>query len=290
MDSGLKFCDLCGIMEKISRILFAVIVSVACALTSMAQGSTEYFNLMDLADKAAKDGVYERADSALTAALRLEPGNPSNYLLMSNLGMIRHYMGRDSLALSTLNMAHDMAPASVTVLSNRARVLTDCGRLKEAYADYGHVLRLDSTLTEPRFYHAVLALRNGDVAAAQADVARLERMAPNDKQTHLAGAALYGALGNEREALACYTRLINVDPQPDYYAMRAELYLHTGDLQEASNDIATAMETLKDDAGLYVLRAALNKARYRPADAEADGKRAIELGADPRMVKRILGN
>ncbi|MDE7443762.1 MAG: hypothetical protein K2M65_06350, partial [Muribaculaceae bacterium] len=125
---------------------------------------------------------------------------------------------------------------------------------------------------------------------AQADVARLERVSPNATQTHLAGAALYSALGRERDAIVCYTRLIDTDPQPDYYAMRAELYLHTGDLQEASNDIATAMESLKDDAGLYMLRAALNKARYRPDDASADGRRAIELGADPRMVKRLLGN
>lgn len=287
----MKFCDLCGVMKimvQLQSVIMAAVMAL-CAMAVCAQGSAQYFDLMGMADKAAKDGAYERADSALTAALRLEPGNPSNYLLMSNLGMIRHYMGKDSVALSTLNMAHDMAPASVTVLQNRARVLTDCGRLKEAFSDYDRVLRLDSTLTEPRFYHAMLALRAGDMTTAQADVDRLEKTAPDDRYTHIAGAALYSDLGDDRGAIACYTRLINVDPQPDYYAMRAELYLHTGDLQEASNDIAAAMETLKDDAGLYVLRAALNKARYRPDDAEADGRRAIELGADPRMVKRILG-
>lgn len=70
--------------------------------------------------------------------------------------------------------------------------------------------------------------------------------------------------------------------------MRAELYLQTGQLQEASDDIASAIEKTPDDAGLYLLRAMLNMARYRPGDAEADGRKAIELGADPATVRRLL--
>ncbi|MDE7407252.1 MAG: hypothetical protein K2M76_02425 [Muribaculaceae bacterium] len=265
-----------------------VIITLITSLTAYAQGSDQYFSLMGQADKAIADSNYVKADSLLTEALRLEPANPSNYLIISNLGMVRHYAGRDSMAIASLNMAHDMAPKSVTVLTNRARVLTDIGRLDEALRDYDTALALDSTLIEPRFYRALINLSLGHTSTAEIDVRKLEHEHPSDRFTHLAGAALYSRTARPAEAIACYTRLIHLDDQPEYRAMRAELYLRDGQLQEASDDIAMAMQAVPDDPALYLMRALLNKARFRPDDAQADGRRAIELGADPQVVKALL--
>lgn len=264
------------------------IITLLIASAASAQGSDSYFALMGQADKAIADSNYVKADSLLTEALRLEPANPSNYLIISNLGMVRHYAGRDSMALASLNMAHDMAPKAVTVLVNRARVLTDMGRLREAAADYDSVLALDSTMVEPRFYRALIRLSLGQIQPAEADIHKLESDHPSDRFTHLAGAALYSRTGRSAEAIASYTRLINIDDQPEYHAMRSELYLRDGQLQEASDDIAIAMKASPNDPALYLMRALLNKARFRPDDAKADGRRAVELGADPRAVESLL--
>lgn len=273
-------------MNSLRNILTAIVVTMTMAV--YGQGSAGYFDLMGRADKAVAESDFLLADSLLTEALRLEPANPSNYLLVSNLGMIRHYMGSDSMAISTLNMAHDMAPKAVTVLCNRARVFTDMERISEARRDYSAALDLDSTLVEARFYRGMLALRERDMATAESDIAALTRIAPASRWTHLGNAVVSSAAGRIQDAIVSYGRLIADDPQSDYHAMRAELYLQTGQLQEASDDIAAAIEKSPGDAGLYLLRAMLNMARYRPGDAEADGRKAIELGADPATVRRLL--
>lgn len=76
--------------------------------------------------------------------------------------------------------------------------------------------------------------------------------------------------------------------EPEYYGARAYCNLMTNHLQEASDDIAAALELTPDDGELYLYRAALNKMRFRPADATADAKKAIELGIDPRRALPLM--
>ena len=71
--------------------------------------SKEYFDLMGRADKAIKDGKWADAETELRKALRLDPANPSNILLLSNLGMVQFYDGRTDDAISTLSDAHRIA-------------------------------------------------------------------------------------------------------------------------------------------------------------------------------------
>ena len=123
----------------ISALLFAPLAAKA------SENETEslYFKKIDEADKACAEGLWHEAENALVEALRAEPANPSNVLLISNLGIIRFNMGQDSLAIATLNDAHSMAPASVTILSNRAKVLAANGYDEEAYLDYSRIIELD---------------------------------------------------------------------------------------------------------------------------------------------------
>ena len=260
---------------------------LGCVFGAAAK-SEPYYDLVGEADKAIADGRFESADSLLLSALRLEPGNPLNVMLINNLGMVRHYMGRDSLALATLNDAHAMAPVSVTVLSNRARVLTDMGRLTDAYADYSRVLELDSTVIEPRYYHGMLALYRGDLATAETDMARLRELSPDHSLTYRGLGAICYATGRYDDAITYYSKLLAREKEVSTYALRAELYLLTDRLADCSDDIALGLELDPDDAGLYLLRARLNMARFRPDDARADGQRAIDRGADPQTVRVVL--
>ena len=76
-------------------------------------------------------------------------------------------MGLDSLAIETLNDAHEMAPASVTILSNRSRILLANGHEEEAYLDLDLILQLDSMEITSRFNHCLLALDCDDMTSAQ---------------------------------------------------------------------------------------------------------------------------
>lgn len=247
-----------------------------------------YFDLMGESDAAIAEGRLAHADSCLTEAIAMQPGNPSNVLLMSNLGMVRFGMGSDSLALATLDAAHEMAPRSTVVLRNRARVLTAMGETARASADYELLMRLDSMAVTPRFYHGMIALRNGDLAVAADDFRRLRDIAPDTLETHVGLASLSMAAGDYADAERHYTAAMRKEVQPEYYAARALCRLMTDRLGEASDDIARGLELDPLDPSLYLYRAMLNKMRYRPDDAEFDGRRAVELGADPQQVESVL--
>lgn len=253
-------------------ILFIVALSV-----SAAEPSEAYLDLVGHADDAIARGKWADAEKSLLEAMRSDPGNPGNIMLMSNLGIVRFNMGQDSIALKTLDEAHAMAPRAVTVLENRARVLALTGKFDAAMDDYNTIVGLDSLALSPRFYRSVLAMRRGDVATARADVDVMLRHAPDSLPTLVADATLASAMRDYPRAVTAYTRLIAKDCQPEYLGERALAFMMTDRLGEAAEDLARAIEMSPDDPQLYVYRSMLNKARYRPDDAAADERRARGL-------------
>ncbi|WP_289758361.1 hypothetical protein [uncultured Duncaniella sp.] len=270
----------------ISALLFAPLAAKA------SENETEslYFKKIDEADKACAEGLWHEAENALVEALRAEPANPSNVLLISNLGIIRFNMGQDSLAIATLNDAHSMAPASVTILSNRAKVLAANGYDEEAYLDYSRIIELDSLEISARLPRCLYALRHHDFRTAKSDMEFMEQNFPGKIETEIAGAAVRSGTGDFAGAIPYYSRILLERKDPEYYSGRAYCYLLTGSLQEASDDINSALAITPADGELYLYRAALNKMRYRPADAEADARKAVELGVDKTRATQFLSN
>lgn len=260
----------------------------AAPTDSVSIGGSVYMKKIDEADKACSDGKWFDAERAILDALHTEPANPSNILLMSNLGMIRYYMGLDSLALATLDEAHEIAPASVTILSNRARIRLATGMEGEAYDDYDRIVRLDSLEMTARLHHCLLALRRHDFRTAQSDFGFMERNKPEGLETQIAGASVLSGTGQYQAAIPYYSRIIKERKEPEYYGGRAYCYLMTDALQEASDDINSALALNPDDGELYLYRAALNKMRFRPADAETDARKAVSLGVDKARAMQYL--
>lgn len=276
----------------ILRALFLLLATVSLSAAAKdAKGvpapESKYIQLVGRADSAITDARWKDAADLLNEAMRLEPANPSNVLLMSNLGMVQFYSGNDSLAIETLTTAHNIAPASVTVLQNRARVYTTTGRLKRALGDYSEILRLDSTLIEPRFYRAMLMFNSGDVATAEDDLQYLKRHYPTDPSTKLLDATVLTYTGRFKEAIPLLTEIIAGKPTAGDYSMRALCYLMTNQLQEASDDIQRGLEKDPVDGELYLYRALLNQMRYRPDDARADAALAVKHGVNSLRVKAL---
>ena len=263
------------------------IIFVCCAIKIIAQEQdhSEYLNYVGEADKAIEEGRWYDAAAHLESAMRLEPGNPTNVLLMSNLGLVRLNAGEDSLALAILNDAHRIAPSSVIVLNNRAKVLQAMGRTSEAYNDYSLIIDIDSTAIEPRFMHGIMSVYSGDTITAKKDFAVLQTLAPDSESTAIGLAALYTATNRPLDAIIQYTKLINKNPDIEDYSGRAACYLLTEQLNDAAADIAEGLRINPNDAEFYLYRAYLNKLRYRAEDAEADLKQALKLGADPNRAK-----
>lgn len=271
------------------RIIFITLLlsTLSVAAQTTAEPSKEYFDIVGKADKAIADNKWDEASELITKAMRLEPGNPTNILLLSNLGMVQYFSGADSLALATLTSAHKQAPQSVTVLQNRARVLTSVGRLDDALRDYATIIRLDTTIVEPRFYHSMLSFQLGDVATAMADAEYMQSHFPEHESTILAMATIKAFTGKYNEAIPLLSKLIESKPTAADYSTRAMCYLMTSQLQEASDDIQKGLELDPVDGELYLYRALLNKMRYRPDDAKADAEKARLYGVSSQRLKAL---
>ena len=247
-----------------------------------------YFLLIDQSEKALEQNDYEAAALRLVEAMSVEPDNPLNVALLTNLGMIYYYNEQDSMALRVLDEAVRRSPRLIAAHEKRARVLTGMGRDKEAYEEYGRVIDIASLTTSARFYHAMMALHSGKLPEAEADIACLNRVVPLWTNTVLANATLFSMTGREREAISLFRRLLDKDKLPEYYAALAGCLIAVDDLNEASRVIGEGMELFKDDAELYFHRAVLNHKRFLPDEAHRDAKRAIQLGADPKRVAAVL--
>ncbi len=258
--------------------------------SSPAGLTADVVRLAGKADSAIADGEWAEARSLLTEAIGLRPGDPGNVLLMSNLGIVKHQLGDDDGAIETLTQANIIAPASVTVLNNRARVYLSMGRKDDAVADYRRVTELDSTVAEPYFYLGMVDFSRGDIKSAKAHFDKLARLAPNDETTLLAQATIHTATGEAADAINDYQRLIAKSPDAEYYSGLIENRLALDQLSDAASDIAEAMKRYPADPEFYILRAVLNKRLYLLDEARADAKRAVALGADARQVNLILNS
>lgn len=259
-----------------------------CVLTAMASEPTAgYLGLMDKADKAISESKWQEAIEALDAAMKLEPDNPLNVLLLSNTGMIHHYAGNDSIAIETLSKAHRMAPKSVTVLKNRASVLTSAGHINDAIADYAALIEMDTTLVEPLFYHAMLNLDKGNIATTESDVELMKKRHPTHASTSLAEATLCVVKGRFAEAIPLLTAVIKEKATAADLATRSICYLMTDKLPEAADDISAGLKLDPTEGELYLYRALLNKMRYRPDDAKADAEKARMFGVSAARIKAL---
>lgn len=231
---------------------------------------------------------WTTADSLIEAALYRHHDDATDALLLSNLGMIRYYAGNDSLAVVTLSRAHEAAPSSVTILANRAKVLTSMGLATDAIADYDMIEQLDSTYSDTYLYRGLIYLYSGLFEDALPDLQLREKLSPDNESTLIAMASYYTITENYENAVSYYSRLIKADPQAEYYAGRAMCALQLDRLVDASEDIADGLDLDPDYSELYLCRAILNKKRYCTDDARTDADRALSLGANPARIKTLL--
>lgn len=247
-----------------------------------------YFILIEQSEKALEENRYDDAALRLVEAMGVEPENPLNVALLSNLGMIYYYSDKDSLAMQCLDKVVSRSPRLIAGHENRARVLAGLGRDKEAIIEYGKVIELDSLNTDARFYHGIMSLYAGDIPTAESDFKVLETMIPLSRTTHLAMGTLYAMTGREQQAASYLRKLVDVEPAAEYYAMLAECYLVTGNLADAADVLGKAFEKYPNDGELYYCRAWLNRDRYESKAALQDADMAIKHGANPKKVRALF--
>ncbi len=247
-----------------------------------------YYILMGEAEKAIAEEKYEEAAARLIDAMGVEPDNPGNLLLMTNLGIVYSCLDKDSLAIATLDEVSRRAPNMTVAIANRGRIKMKINRTDEAYKDFSRVIELDSLNTDAHYFRGIIALYAGDRNTAEADFNVLKKIVPESRRTLSALGTLYSMTGRDREAVKYLEQLIEKEPVPEYYAMLAGCYLALEELTDASRVINDGLKINPRDPELYYYRAWLNRDRFRYDEAHEDAKLAVKYGASPEKVKQLF--
>lgn len=272
-----------------TRILIAIIMTV-CALQSRAQTLTAtYIELADSADHYIKLQKWEDAERVIVKALRHEPANKSNYLLWSNLGMVRNKAGNYEGSLEAYDIGLAMAPKSTTLLSNRASTHLALGNRKEALEDLDKALELDSTLQWPRKMRGLIRTSDGNRKGALRDFEIYSKQYGNDASVSEAKGDIAVAEGDIDSAITDYREAYRLEPDAALLEKSLVAAYMYGKLEDMEDDLAEGLKVYPRNGNLYLLRAMLDKMRYQNSAMEKDLKIAKEFGADERLYNTLTG-
>lgn len=247
-----------------------------------------YYLLTEQASQAIKDEKFDAAAARLMEAMSIRPDAPENVMLLSNLGMVYSYQGKDSLALATFDEALRRAPSMRTVLLNRAGLLLRMDRDKEAIADLSKVIAVDSLNLKARYLRGMAAIHSRNLPMAQEDCEIMRTKAPDSDDTAEVLSLFYVAQGRSRDALPFLKTLVDRVPDANTYATLADCYIDLGEYSDAGATIKEGLEKFPDNGELYLCRAELGVATYRLDEAHADARKARMLGVPAKVVEAIF--
>lgn len=261
---------------------------IILCLSATSASAIDYYERVDSADIYISRQRWEDAERTLKDALRLEPGNILNSMLLSNLGYVQHSQGKLDEAIESYNIGLAMTPNSLILKKHRANAYIDAGMTDEAYKDLADGIKIDPNDIECRNKHGFIALAKGELDVAKAD---FETILKNDASTTdgLLGMTIWADYsGDYPTAIDYITQLIDNEHRAENYFTRALLYVKTNNLPAADDDVREGLKIDNRYGDLYLLRAYLHKLRYRNEEAEIDKKLAIEYNADAQLIQQLF--
>jgi len=272
-------------MKKTFYILLFAALSVS--FNTSAQTYEEFINkAMDYQE--AHD--YAAAEQALKEAMRKEPANPGNTLLLSNLGTIQRHLGKLEDALISYSAALGKHPNAIFVLQNRAALYCEIDSINRALQDYNTILLMDENNAEALYRRGLISLGNKDYLSAEVDFEKIKVNEPDNIFASMGIALLMKRRGEWEKAENLYTDLIYKNKtNADLYLNRAECYLEMKKLARAQEDLnKSSSYGSENNPVLYVLRGQLKLQQYDKAAAKNDFMKARELGANSSLIDDML--
>ncbi|MDR0750179.1 MAG: tetratricopeptide repeat protein [Tannerellaceae bacterium] len=235
-------------------------------------------------------GELFAAEESLRAAMRLEPGNPNNYALLTNLGTIQRRQGKWEDAVFSYTAALGRHPDNETILDNRASLYAEMGEADKAINDYS-LLLLQNPINEDALYRrGILYLGKKDFIRAEQDFDRMLEVNEKTVFGRLGHAVLEKMRGNYGESERIYNYLIDQLPHNRMlYEGRADLYFMMGKNGRALTDINRVFaEAAEPAAAMYVLRGKIKLSLYEREPARKDFLKAKEMGYNREIIDELL--
>ena len=251
--------------------------------------SSRYLELADSADYFIAHENWNRAEEKIIEALRLEPGNFTNSLLLANLGLVQTQKGEYTKALESLTLGLNIAPSSSVLLNNRAHTYLMVDSLAAAERDLDKSLSIDSVQEWTLQTRAFLYLQENELIQAKTLFNKLKNNFPKNNSIYSGLAAIAEYEGNFDIALENYKQSLALKPEDDEAREAFILLLiNTDKYTEARNEIKEALKINPENPMFYLLRGYLHKLNFRNDEAQADKKIAISKGLDSSYASKLI--
>jgi tetratricopeptide (TPR) repeat protein len=269
-------------------IFFLVIVAI-CALDCSISSAQNYDELITRSfDYLDADSLPE-AEEALREALRIEPGNPGNGMLLLNLGTIQRRQGKLKEAEESYTIGLAFLPNNLTLLNSRAQLFAEMEKYPEAINDYTEVIYHEPENEDAYYERALCKLMNQDTLGARLDLEQIDRFNPNSAKSRLGMAYVYKAQQMWREASELYDALIERNPRnASLLRERAEVFYFSNRMGAALDDVNKSIDFDPRDPYSYLLRAQIRYAKGDREFARRDLNQALELGLNKEEVRDLI--
>lgn len=269
-------------MKSIALLTAFVLAAGVCQAQTYEQFIEKSYDYLEKEDLTA-------SEESLRAAMRLEPANPHNFALLSNLGTIQRRQGKLEEALLSYTTALSRRPNDVTLLGNRAALYSDMGETDKAIADFSILLIVTPEDENALFNRGVLFLQQKDFIRAEIDFDKILEMNEKTVYGRLGHAIMEKMRGNFDESERIYSFLISEMPKDMLlYEGRAELYFLMGKNARAKADVNKVIAESGATASLYVLRGRISLAQHEKETAKKDLLKAQEMGYDQAVLDELL--
>lgn len=271
-------------MKKISFLLLLTFVSIAYATLLPAQDDKEaldrqYTDCITRSFDYLEQDSLELAENAIREALRLQPGNPGNGMLLGNMGSIQRRLGKLQEAEQSYTIGLGFLPENLTLLTSRASLYAEMEAYDKAIDDYTSIIYHEPENEEALYERALCRLMNQDTLGARLDLEQIDRFNPNSAKARLGMAYVYKAERMYREASEIYDALIERNPRnARLLRERAEVFYLSGRMAAALDDINKSIQFDPREPYSYILRAQIRYARRDKEFARRDLNQALELG------------
>lgn len=271
------------------KSLIKFIISVFFLTYGTAISAQSYIQYADSADIYIGRQNWAAAERAILCALRTEPANPGNPLLVANLGIVRNRLEKFTEAFESFDLALARMPKSTVALTGRAEAMIGLGKTDSALADLDSAIAVDSTLTLPRMIKGYLLLKENRPGEALDVFERLVALEPGVAMSLGGLGDCLAAIGREKEAVEAYLSALEIEERPEWRFRTGLLMLDLGNLEGAAEQVRLSIAAHPREGEIYILMSLIHRRRYETEEAEIAVKMARELGADPELIEHYSG-
>lgn len=276
------------------KFALSVLLTLIPCLSVLSQTYDEW---CERAVVATEEDSLELAEKCIRQALQLEPANPRNALLFSNLGTIQRSRHRYEQALESYRMALNMAPMSVPILMNHATLSLELGQNDKARADYSQVIEIEPHNMEALLMRAYIYMQQRDYKFARLDYDTLLKIDPQHYNVRLGLAALCQREIRYDEALVVLAGMLadkggttpyTTDELAAVRVARAGVELDMLKPDQALLDLDEAIRLDPRQSEAYLMRGRVHLMLKKKALAKRDLEKAVSLGVPQSEVRELM--